>query len=136
MDKYGEKTKDEEIKYSVEQIIKYRPAVLKNKRDNKIANALIAGTAALGILYANILVPNVNSSKFLEVVDVIIQASISGAGLAAILAKINAVKNKIKLSELLGSLTNKYYVEEIKSELNKRVDEIKQQEKETGGMSR
>ena len=136
MDKYGEKTKDEEIKYSVEQIIKYRPAVLKNKRDNKIANALIAGTAALGILYANILVPNVNSSKFLEVVDVIIQASISGAGLAAILAKINAVKNKIRLSELLGSLTNKYYVEEIKSELNKRVDEIKQQEKETGGMSR
>lgn len=136
MDKYGEKPKDEEIKYSVEQIIKYRPAVLKNKRDNKIANALIAGTAALGILYANILVPNVNSSKFLEVVDVIIQASISGAGLAAILAKINAVKNKIKLSELLGSLTNKYYIEEIKSELNKRVDEIKQQEKETGGMSR
>lgn len=137
MENNDKKTKDEKIKYSVEQIIKYRPEVLKNEQKNKIANALIAGTAALSILYANVLFPNMNNSRFMEFVNTIVQAAIYGTSLAAITAKVSAVKNRIKLSSLFGSLiNNSEYSEEIKSEVDKRVDEIIKQEKETGGMSR
>lgn len=136
MDEKIEKTKDEQIKYSVEQIIKYRPDVLKNRKQNRIANALIAGTAALGILYANVLIPNLDSSKFMQVVDTIIHAALYGTSLAAITAKIAAVKKKLNLAAIIGELTGKEYANEVRQELGKRIDEIRQQEKETGGMSR
>lgn len=136
MDEKIEKTKEEQIKYSVEQIIKYRPDVLKNRKQNRIANALIAGTAALGILYANVLIPNLDSNKFMQVVDTIIHAALYGTSLAAISAKVAAVKQKLNLAEKIGELTGRKYANEVREELGKRIDEIKQQEKETGGMSR